>query len=59
MAAMDDGDLAGKAGQEDGFLDGTVAAAGNVDIEAAEKAGITGSTIGNAMTDQLRFTGNP
>lgn len=37
MAAMDDGDLAGKAGQEDGFLDGTVAAAGNVDVEAAEK----------------------
>ena len=59
MAAMDDGNLAGKAGQEDGFLDGTVAAAGNVDVEAAEKAGVTGSTIGNAMTDQLRFTGDP
>src|SRR5690606_20439645 len=58
VAAVDDGDLAGELGQEDGFLHGRVAAAHHDDLTIAEEEAIARGARGHAAADQFLLAGH-
>src|SRR5216683_6466936 len=58
-AAMNEIDLAGVAGQEDGFFHGGIAAAYDSYRFAAEKVSVACSTGGNAVAHEVAFGGKP
>ena len=58
LAAVDEGDTAGEAGQEGGFLHRRVAAADHRDVLVAEEEPVTGGTGAHTHSDQRFLTGH-
>src|SRR5699024_1391521 len=56
IATVNDGDLAGKLGQVQRFLNGRIAAADNIDLKAFKEVGVAGGAIGHAAAHELTFT---
>ena len=52
VAAVDQGHLGGELGEEDGLLDGGVAAADHGDLLAAEEEAVAGGAGGHAVAEQ-------
>ena len=50
---MDDGHLAGEAGEVDGLLHGAVAAADHIHVQVAEEHAVAGGAEGNAAAGEL------
>ena len=58
VAAVDDGDFGGKAGEEEPLFQGAVAAADHDDFFAAEEEAIAGAAIADAAAGQFLFAGD-
>jgi len=56
---VEQGDLGGEAGEEQGFFHGRIAAADHRNLLAAEEKAIAGGATGNAVADQRLLAGMP
>ena len=57
VAAVDDGDGGGEAGEEEGFFHGAVAAADHGDVLVLEERAVAGGAVGQAVAGELVFSG--
>ncbi len=57
LAAMEDVDLGGEAGEEERFFHGGVAAADDCDLVAGEEEAVAGGAAGDAVADERLLTG--
>ena len=57
LAAMEQGDLGGEAGEEQSFFHGGVAAANDGDVFAAEEEAVAGRAAGDPVADKSLLTG--
>ena len=58
VAPVDDGDLGGEAGEEEGLLHGGVAAAGHGDVLVAEEEAVAGGAGRDAVAEQALLVGH-